>query len=89
MRKVLLPTCDPGVSIRQHPDFNAEVLGKLSLAANRVKFRYFYPNSTESCTLRQYQVDCTEAALLRNCMISLPTGLGKTFIAAVIMYRVL
>lgn len=36
---------------------------------------------------RQYQVAMVEQALLHNTLVCLPTGLGKTFIAAVVMYN--
>jgi Fanconi anemia group M protein len=36
---------------------------------------------------RQYQLEITEAALNYNTLVSLPTGLGKTHIAAVVMYN--
>ncbi|XP_050078540.1 Fanconi anemia group M protein [Anopheles maculipalpis] len=38
--------------------------------------------------LRQYQFTITEAALFKNTLVVLPTGLGKTFIAAVVMYNI-
>ncbi|KAI4902181.1 hypothetical protein NFI96_008257 [Prochilodus magdalenae] len=37
--------------------------------------------------VRQYQLNISEAALFQNTLVSLPTGLGKTFIAAVVMYN--
>ncbi|XP_063885046.1 Fanconi anemia group M protein-like isoform X2 [Scylla paramamosain] len=37
--------------------------------------------------LRGYQYSMVESSLFRNTLISLPTGLGKTFIAAVVMYN--
>uniref|UniRef100_A0A3B4A7V3 Helicase ATP-binding domain-containing protein n=1 Tax=Periophthalmus magnuspinnatus TaxID=409849 RepID=A0A3B4A7V3_9GOBI len=37
--------------------------------------------------LREYQLKISEAALFRNTLVCLPTGLGKTFIASVIMYN--
>ncbi|XP_029454324.1 Fanconi anemia group M protein isoform X2 [Rhinatrema bivittatum] len=37
--------------------------------------------------VRDYQVSITETALLNNTLVCLPTGLGKTFIAAVLMYN--
>ncbi|XP_069805797.1 Fanconi anemia group M protein [Dendropsophus ebraccatus] len=37
--------------------------------------------------VRQYQYDMAHAALLHNTLVCLPTGLGKTFIAAVVMYN--
>jgi len=36
---------------------------------------------------REYQVAIVEEALLHNTLVCLPTGLGKTFIAAVVMYN--
>lgn len=36
---------------------------------------------------RDYQKSITETALLSNTMVCLPTGLGKTLIAAVVMYN--
>jgi Fanconi anemia group M protein len=47
---------------------------------------YIYPESEEYPT-RQYQVEMTETALNYNTLVSLPTGLGKTLIAAVVMYN--
>ncbi|KAK7024487.1 hypothetical protein SK128_010799 [Halocaridina rubra] len=37
--------------------------------------------------LREYQYAIVEKALFQNTLVSLPTGLGKTFIAAVVMYN--
>ncbi|KAK4304795.1 hypothetical protein Pmani_023272 [Petrolisthes manimaculis] len=37
--------------------------------------------------VREYQYSIVEKALFRNTLVSLPTGLGKTFIAAVVMYN--
>ncbi|CAG9559831.1 unnamed protein product [Danaus chrysippus] len=37
--------------------------------------------------IRDYQFNIIKAAMVENCLVSLPTGLGKTFIAAVIMYN--
>ncbi|XP_026755361.2 uncharacterized protein LOC113515378 isoform X2 [Galleria mellonella] len=37
--------------------------------------------------IRDYQFNIIKAAILQNTLVSLPTGLGKTFIAAVIMYN--
>ncbi|XP_075166283.1 FA complementation group M [Haematobia irritans] len=36
---------------------------------------------------RSYQLSIVQAALYRNTLVVLPTGLGKTFIAAVVMYN--
>lgn len=37
--------------------------------------------------VREYQLKMSEAALFQNTLICLPTGLGKTFIASVVMYN--
>ncbi|CAG9813734.1 unnamed protein product [Phaedon cochleariae] len=37
--------------------------------------------------VRDYQFNIVQKALLENTLVSLPTGLGKTFIAAVVMYN--
>ncbi|NXS93474.1 FANCM protein, partial [Jacana jacana] len=37
--------------------------------------------------VRGYQVRMAQAALLANTLVCLPTGLGKTFVAAVVMYN--
>lgn len=37
--------------------------------------------------IRDYQLKISEAALLKNTLVCLPTGLGKTFIASVVMYN--
>lgn len=37
--------------------------------------------------VRNYQYNIVEKALYKNTLVTLPTGLGKTFIAAVIMYN--
>lgn len=36
---------------------------------------------------RKYQYDIVHRSLYNNCLVSLPTGLGKTFIAAVVMLK--
>ncbi len=36
---------------------------------------------------RKYQYDIVRSCLFDNTLVSLPTGLGKTFIAAVVMYN--
>ncbi|GLH10626.1 Putative fanconi anemia group M protein [Gryllus bimaculatus] len=37
--------------------------------------------------IRDYQFNIVQSALFKNTLVSLPTGLGKTFIAAVVMYN--
>ncbi|XP_024868330.1 Fanconi anemia group M protein, partial [Temnothorax curvispinosus] len=45
---------------------------------------WIYP---ENYPVRQYQYNIVQSALYRNTLVCLPTGLGKTFIAAVVMYN--
>lgn len=47
---------------------------------------YIYPKHPDYPT-RDYQLAMTETALNYNTLVSLPTGLGKTHIAAVVMYN--
>eukprot|EP00066_Takifugu_rubripes_P027202 XP_011616468.1 PREDICTED: Fanconi anemia group M protein isoform X2 [Takifugu rubripes] len=37
--------------------------------------------------IREYQLKMSEVALFQNTLVCLPTGLGKTFIASVVMYN--
>ena len=43
--------------------------------------------SHESFADRQYQLEISSVAHFQNTLVSLPTGLGKTFIAAVVMHN--
>eukprot|EP00940_MAST-03C_sp_MAST-3C-sp2_P003025 g3025.t1 len=45
---------------------------------------YVYPTNMQ---VREYQLAAVKAALFSNTLVVLPTGLGKTFIAAVVMYN--
>lgn len=38
-------------------------------------------------SVRQYQLDICRQALFSNTLVCLPTGLGKTLIAAVVMHN--
>jgi len=55
------------------PGFDAE--------AGRI---WIYPTNYP---VREYQLQIVRQALIRNTMVTLPTGLGKTFIAAVVMFN--
>ena len=45
---------------------------------------WIYPSNMPE---RHYQYSIIRQALFKNTLVSLPTGLGKTFIAAVVMYN--
>ncbi|KAJ3439238.1 fanconi anemia group m protein [Anaeramoeba flamelloides] len=47
---------------------------------------WIYPTN-EKFEMREYQLNISKTALFNNTLVVLPTGLGKTFIAAVIMYN--
>ena len=51
-----------------------------------IPVQYFYPTSDDH-DIREYQISCVENCLKQNTLISLPTGLGKTFVAAVVLYN--
>lgn len=50
--------------------------------------RWIFPTSP-NYPIRKYQVDICEECLKHNTLVCLPTGLGKTLIAAVVMYNYL
>ena len=45
---------------------------------------WVYP---EGVPERSYQIEIIRSALLNNVLVCLPTGLGKTLIAAVVMHN--
>lgn len=65
----------------RHPFHEGPVPLNMDLAKT-----YIYPKHDQYQT-RDYQVEMTETALNYNTLVSLPTGLGKTHIAAVVMYN--
>ena len=48
------------------------------------KNTWVYPTNYST---RAYQFNISKTCLVKNTLVSLPTGLGKTFIAAVVMYN--
>ncbi|XP_063803595.1 Fanconi anemia group M protein [Pseudophryne corroboree] len=69
------PACPPpeATHIQNLPGFD--------LSAGNI---WIYPTNYP---VRGYQFSMAHAALLHNTLVCLPTGLGKTFIAAVVMYN--
>ncbi|RZC54191.1 hypothetical protein C5167_013050 [Papaver somniferum] len=47
---------------------------------------WIYPDN-DKIPRREYQLSITKTALFSNTLVALPTGLGKTLIAAVVMYN--
>jgi superfamily II DNA or RNA helicase len=43
---------------------------------------YIYPTNRPK---RDYQFEIVQACFTDNCLVALPTGLGKTFVAGVVM----
>ena len=43
---------------------------------------YIYPTNRPK---RDYQYEIVQACFMDNCLVALPTGLGKTFVAGVVM----
>lgn len=68
-------SCSPS-SRQSYPDFP----GFESSSAKVWIYPTNYP-------IREYQLKMSQAALFQNTMVCLPTGLGKTFIASVVMYN--
>lgn len=48
--------------------------------------KWLYPVS-ENHPVREYQKKISQTAIMHNTLVCLPTGLGKTFVAAVVMYN--
>ncbi|KAK9872531.1 hypothetical protein WA026_017996 [Henosepilachna vigintioctopunctata] len=76
--------CDLQKSILEYcrsKDQNIEETNGFDLQAG---LSWIYPTNYP---LRDYQFNIIQQALFKNTLVSLPTGLGKTFIAAVVMYN--
>ncbi|XP_028995412.1 Fanconi anemia group M protein isoform X2 [Betta splendens] len=69
----LSPTPSAGRTYADFPGFDS--------SSARV---WIYPTNYP---IRGYQLKMSEAALFQNTLVCLPTGLGKTFIASVVMYN--
>jgi hypothetical protein len=62
------------------------VPGPVPLAPHDIVKEWIYP-ADEKYPKRQYQIEISESAMFNNTLVSLPTGLGKTLIAAVVLYN--
>ena len=58
-----------------------ETLPGFDIEAGRT---WIYPTNM---SIRKYQLDIVQSCLFENTLVCLPTGLGKTFIAAVVVYN--
>jgi fanconi anemia group M protein len=56
------------------------------LAVYQYVTEWIYP-SADDFPKRQYQLEISQSAIAHNTLVSLPTGLGKTLIAAVVLYN--
>ena len=50
-------------------------------------FSFLHRSYPTNYPVREYQLQIVGDALFKNTLVSLPTGLGKTFIAAVVMFN--
>lgn len=62
----------------------SEIAGALAPPDETTVRSWIYPTNY---AVRRYQEDLVRAALFDNTLVSLPTGLGKTFIGAVVMFN--
>ena len=62
-------------------EISAEELAGFDRSAGSL---WIYPTNYP---VREYQYNIVQNALLKNTLVTLPTGLGKTFIASVVMYN--
>ena len=73
-----LQSAEPGNALS---DSEIDDLEGFNKSAGRL---YIYPTNYP---VRDYQFNIIREALYRNTLVVLPTGLGKTFVAAVVMYN--
>ena len=80
-------TATPQFSVPSNP-FSDLVVPSMPLPAVNMSLAstWIFPVSADT-QRRDYQLALTQKALFRNLLVCLPTGLGKTFIAAVVMYN--
>jgi len=68
---------------RPYPNYQP---GPIPLAPDPIPRTWIYPQSLTYAE-RDYQLSMSKSAILQNTLVSLPTGLGKTLIAAVVIYN--
>ncbi|KAJ3083069.1 hypothetical protein HDU99_000744 [Rhizoclosmatium hyalinum] len=67
------------------PSVNLAALVSHHHRMNRENLKsWLYPTN---CPVREYQFNVIQASMFQNTLVALPTGLGKTFIAAVVMFN--
>lgn len=76
-------TCNTSISIGTECCSQGQTQGALGFDRGAGKL-WIYPTNYP---VRDYQFNIVSQSLLKNTMVTLPTGLGKTFIAAVVMYN--
>ena len=69
---------------RRPPSLNASIIEDIPGFDVDAGELWVYPTNYP---VRDYQFNIVQKALFRNVLVCLPTGLGKTFIAAVVMYN--
>ena len=74
-------SCQASISAPANANEQAHTYPDFDRQAGRI---WIYPTNYEK---REYQYKVVSAALFHNTLVILPTGLGKTFIAAVVMYN--
>ncbi|XP_070505983.1 DEAD-box ATP-dependent DNA helicase Fancm [Chironomus tepperi] len=70
--------------INQSLDVSTSILNELD---ENTKDSWFFP--VKGFEKRDYQLNISKSALFNNTLVLLPTGLGKTFIASVVIYNFL
>ncbi|XP_059615196.1 Fanconi anemia group M protein homolog [Phlebotomus argentipes] len=84
-----------GASVR--PEFAVREVNRSGLLRTEAEFKgfddkagtnYVYPRSTDKYPFREYQYKICMEAFFQNTLVVLPDGLGKSFIASVVMYNI-